>query len=41
MYETAQIRTTTSMEGSIHTFGTYMDGFEVDCTFRNVIILFL
>ena len=31
LYETAKIRTTTTVEGTYHPFGTCMEGFEVVC----------
>ena len=39
LYETAKIRTATTVEGIAHPFGTCMEGFEVVCNFSHAVML--
>ena len=39
LYETAEIRTTTTVEGIVHPFGTCMEGFEVVCNVSHTNLL--
>ena len=39
LYETAKIRTTTTVEGVVPQFGTCMEGFEVVCNVLHTVML--
>ena len=39
LYEMAKIRTTTTVEGLAHPFGTCMEGFEVACLVLHAVML--
>ena len=39
LHETTKIRTTTTAEGTVHSFGTCMEGFEVVCNVMHTVML--